>query len=419
MPPARRPGSGTNQEAVRRHNLGAVLAHLHHEGQLSRADLTLRLGLNRSTIGALVGELVSLGAVLETVPVTGRGSGAGRPSLDVRPSPQSTVVVAVDVGVDGLRSALVGLGGEVLARAAAPTPGSGRPDHVASAVLDIARQVVVDVPDGAALLGLGVSVPGVVREGDGVIRFAPNLSWVDVPFADLLRTRTDAALGLVVGNNADLGALAEHTRGVAVGCDDMIFLSSDAGVGGGVIVGGQPLQGFGGYAGEVGHLVVNPRGRTCRCGSTGCWETEIGTPAIAAALRLDVSDVESVVTRLAGVSRPGPALRKVGRYLGLGLGSLVNMFNPEVVVLGGVLRNLYPVVRQDVDRALASTALQAPREQVRVVLPALGADSVLIGAAERVFDAVLADPARELASACRDASAALATPPGRGSRVPA
>jgi predicted NBD/HSP70 family sugar kinase len=114
-----------------------------------------------------------------------------------------------------------------------------------------------------------------------------------------------------------------------------------------------------------------------------------------------------LAARLAAVRNPSAALRRVGRYLGLGLGSIVNVLNPEVVVLGGVLRWLYPVVREATDEALATAALVAPREQMRVVVPALGGDAVLVGAAERCFDAVLADPARELATACRDAAAAL------------
>ncbi|MBC7639616.1 MAG: ROK family transcriptional regulator [Rhodoferax sp.] len=417
MAVARRPGAGTNQEAVRRHNLGTVLAHLHRDGQLSRADLTARLGLNRSTIGALVGELVSLGLVVETAPSGGRG-GAGRPSLDVRPNPHAAVVVGVEVGVDVLSGALVGLGGQVLVRASTPTPASRRPDLVAGAVVRLARRLVAGAPEAAVLLGLGVGVPGVVREPGGVVRFAPNLGWVDVPLADLLRSRMGADLRVTVGNDADLGALAEHTRGAAVGCDDIVFLAADAGVGGGVIVGGHPLHGVGGYAGELGHLMVNPRGRTCRCGSRGCWETEIGAEAIGAALRLESTDLDSLAGRLRQVHRPSAALRSVGRYLGLGLGCIVNVLNPEVVVLGGVLRTLYPVVSADVDQALASVALQAPREQVRVLVPALGGDSVLLGAAEKAFEPVLTDPARELGAACRDAAAAFAVV-GRGHAVPA
>lgn len=412
MAPSGRPGVGTNQEAVRRHNLGTLLAHLHHDGQLSRAELTSRMGLNRSTIGALVGELVALGAVVETAPSGGR-AGAGRPSLDVRPSAEHVVVLAIEVGVDVLRAARVGLGGTILARRNAPTPSTGRMEDVASAVVRLLRQVASGTPPDAAAIGIGVGVPGVVRERDGLVRFAPNLAWTDVPFADVLRTRMAGALPLQLANDADLGALAEHTRGAGVSHANMVFLAGDVGVGGGVIVGGQPLHGVGGYAGELGHLMINPRGRICRCGSRGCWETEIGAPVIGAALRSTATDLETLTERLAEVRTPSPALRTVGRYLGLGLGSIVNLLNPEVIVLGGVLRALYPVVRATTDEAFGQAALTAPREQVRVVVPQLGADAVLLGAAERAFAPLLEDPARALGSACRDVGAAVA---GRSSR---
>jgi predicted NBD/HSP70 family sugar kinase len=404
--PSGRPGFGTNQEAVRRHNLGTLLTHLHHDGQLSRAELTARMGLNRSTIGALVGELVSLGAVVETAPSGGR-TGAGRPSLDVQPNSQEVVVLAIEVGVDMLRAARVGLGGSILARRNAPTPTTGRVEDVASAVVRLLRQVSAGVPKNAAVIGVGIGVPGVVRQRDGLVRFAPNLAWTDVPFADVLRARMGGDLTLLLANDADLGALAEHTRGAGASHANMVFLAGDVGVGGGVIVGGQPLHGVGGYAGEVGHLMVNPRGRTCRCGSRGCWETEIGAPVIGAALRSPATDVETLSERLAQVRTPPAALRTVGRYLGLGLASIVNLLNPEVIVLGGVLRALYPVVREVTDEALGRAALTAAREQVRVVVPQLGADAVLLGAAERAFRPLLEDPARALGQASHDLPAAV------------
>jgi predicted NBD/HSP70 family sugar kinase len=412
MSPSGRPGAGTNQEDVRRHNLGTVLTHLHHDGQLSRAELTARMGLNRSTIGALVGELVALGAVVETAPSGGR-AGAGRPSLDVRPSAPDVVVLAIEVGVDVLRAARVGLGGSILARRNAPTPTSGRVEDVASAVVRLLRQVASGVPDGAAAIGVGVGVPGVVRQQDGLVRFAPNLGWTDVPFADILRARMGGDLTLLLANDADLGALAEHTRGAGAAHANMVFLAGDVGVGGGVIVGGQPLHGVGGYAGELGHLMVNPRGRICRCGSRGCWETEIGAPAIGAALHSPATDVETLSDRLEQVRTPSAALQTVGRYLGLGLGSIVNLLNPEVIVLGGVLRALYPVVREATDEAFGRAALTAAREQVRVVVPQLGADAVLLGAAERAFAPLLEDPARALGLACHDLTAAVGPRPRR------
>jgi predicted NBD/HSP70 family sugar kinase len=409
---ARRHGAGTNQEAVRRHNLGTLLAHVHHDGQLSRAELTARMGLNRSTIGALVGELVELGLVDEAAPSERRSGrhGAGRPSLDVRPDPEAVYVIAIDIGVKVLQVARVGLGGELLQRASGRTPTSHSPAAVATAAVRLVRQIVAAAPSGAALLGVSVGVPGVVRESDGVVRFAPNLGWHDVPLQQLLRERMAGSVPLHVANDADLGVLAEHTRGAALGYDNVVFLMGDVGLGGGVIVDGHPLHGVGGYAGELGHLMVNSRGRTCRCGSVGCWETEVCSPAIARALRLDDIELEPMVERLKQVVRPSASLRDVGRYLGMGLGSVVNVLNPEVIVLGGIFRALFPAVRDDTLQALTAVALEAPREQVKVVVPQLAGDAVLVGAAERAFEALLADPAGALADSCRQAALSVAAP---------
>ncbi len=413
---ARRLGAGTNQESVRRHNLGTVLSHVHQEGQLSRAELTARMGLNRSTIAGLVGELVGLGAVAEAAPgeQAARRPGAGRPSLDVRAGGAAVFVVAVDVGVSVLRVARVGLGGQVLQRADGPMPGPGGPGSVATAAVRLVRQVVGGAPAGAALLGVGVGVPGVVREGDGVVRFAPNIGWRDVPLARLLRQRMAGEVPVDVANDADLGVLAEHTRGAAVGYDNVVFVIGDVGLGGGVIAGGRPLHGVGGYAGELGHLRVNPRGRPCRCGSVGCWETEVCAPAVARALRMPDADLPRLTAALAEVRRPTRSLEVVGRYLGAGLGNVVNLLNPEMIVLGGLLRSLLPAVREVALAELADSSLQAPREQVQVVVPRLGGDAVLVGAAERAFEAVLTDPAQVLSRACRDAPSAVAAPPRAG-----
>jgi len=153
--------------------------------------------------------------------------------------------------------------------------------------------------------------------------------------------------------------------------------------------------------------LINPRGRVCHCGARGCWETEIGAVAVAAALGQSASNLASLAEALGAVQKPSAALRNVGRYLGLGLGSIVNAFNPEIIVLGGTLRELYPVVKADTDKALRGTALGAPWEQVQVVLPKLGGDAVLIGAGEMAFEPMLDDPVGTLTEASRQPSLAL------------
>lgn len=401
-----RSGAGTNQEAVRRHNLGTLLGHVHLRGRVSRSDLTSSMGLNRSTIAGLVTELQGLG-LAEQVRSEAVRNGAGRPSPDVVPTQDGAHVLAVDVRVDGLAVARVGLGGAILARATGPIPASRDPHTVADAVMAMLRLVVRDVAPGSALVGVGMAVPGVVRRSDGLVRLAPNLGWRDVPFSAIMSDRLGGIAPVDLGNDADLGAFSEHLRGAGVDVADLVYLSGEVGVGAGVIVDGHRLVGAGGYAGEIGHMSLDPAGRECHCGNRGCWETQIGAHAIAEAIGCPVDRVGSLGEMLDGLQHVDDDLREVGRLLGRGLASAVNLLNPRVVVLGGFLRSLYPLVQEEVDRMLHETALVAPRELVRIELPGLGADAVLVGAAETAFERLLADPVSCLAAAQLDVEAAL------------
>lgn len=407
-PQQRRSGLGTNQEAVRRHNLGTLLRHVHGAGQLSRAELTSLMGLNRSTIAGLVGELEALGIAEQAQPAEGARQGAGRPSAEVRIAEGGAYVIAVDLGVDRAVVARIGLGGRILQRAQAPVHSEGEAWQVGAAVAALIRGVVEDAPPAAPLVGVGISVPGLVRRTDGLVRLAPNLEWHDVSFGGIVL----AALGLDVpvqlANDADLGALAEHIRGSGVGVDDLIYVSGNVGVGAGVIAGGHRLEGAGGYAGEVGHLRFNPEGRPCHCGNRGCWETEVGAHAIAEAIHCPADKVAQLDEVLDGFGAPSRELRDTGTALGHGLASIVNSFNPQVVVLGGYFRSLYRLVGPEVEAGLADRALPAPLESVALALPALGSDSPLLGAAEIALEPLFVDPVAALGNALVDVRARLA-----------
>jgi D-xylose transport system substrate-binding protein len=249
-----------------------------------------------------------------------------------------------------------------------------------------------------ALVGIGVAVVGVVRRDDGLVSTAPNLGWRDAPLGIALRRALRSRAPLVIANEADLGALAEHRRGAAVGADDVVFLSGEVGLGGGLIVGGRPLTGVAGYAGEIGHLPVNPvAGSVCRCGAVGCWETEVGEDALLVRAGRPAGGgrvaVEAVVAAAeSGDERALAALAEVGRWLGIGLAGLVNTLSPRRVVLGGRFALLHPFVLAPVEDELDRRALDAPRGHVEIVPAALGADAPLIGAAELAFEPMLNDP---------------------------
>ena len=205
-----------------------------------------------------------------------------------------------------------------------------------------------------------------------------------------------------IGNDADLGALAEHQRGAGVGLSDLIYVCGNIGVGAGLIAGGAPMAGAGGYAGEVGHLPFVPNGGECHCGNRGCWETEVGAITIAKAIGWPLDQVLSLGEELDSYTAAPPELRDIGGHLGRGLALLVNMLNPQVIVLGGYLASLYPLVQTEVIAALRERALEASSESVGLRLPGLGRDSVLLGAAEIAFDDLFEDPVASLGNASYD-----------------
>ena len=252
-------------EEVRRHNLGTLLRHVHLHGPASRAVLAERMGLNRSTIMALTSDLTAAGLVTEELPKQTKK--AGRPSLVVRPESTRFYVLALEVGSDRLVAARVGLGGVVIdRREVSRSRESFDPVDIGSTLVTMAQQLIRKGRNDTICVGAGAAFCGIVRQEDGVIRYGPNIGWVDVPFGEELGRKLDLGFPVVIGNNANLGAMAEHWRGAGVGYDDLIYLHGEVGIGGGIIVGGKLLGGEGGYGGEVGHMIVNPGG-TARPGS--------------------------------------------------------------------------------------------------------------------------------------------------------
>jgi predicted NBD/HSP70 family sugar kinase len=308
-------------------------------------------------------------------------------------------VLALEIKVDSVAVAAVGLGGEVLDLVRLDRPRER--NSVQETVADLAalvRQICDRRGQRNGLMGIGVAVVGIVHRADGTVRLAPNLDWHDVPLGALLAKAIGTGVPIAIANEADLGALAELRRGAALGADHVLFISGEVGVGGGLIVDGKPMTGAVGYGGEVGHMPVNPNGVRCHCGSVGCWETEAGEGALLVRAG-HVADAgrEGLDTVLAdaamGSERALRALDSVGGWLGAGLAGLVNVFNPQVVVLGGLFARIYEFVEERLGAELARLALPMSRDVVRVVPAALGVDAPLLGAAELAFEPLLSDPA--------------------------
>lgn len=385
--------SAARPDAIRRHNLALILSHVHRDGELTRAELTTRLGVSRSTVGALVADLTALGLVEESVP--NGGDRVGRPSHVVGPHSSGPCVVGVDLDITHVASAAVGIGGVVLERRSVPT-GLGPPSP--TDVADLILQAVTDLrrDTGRSVLGVGVSVPGTVERSSRTVGVAPNLDWREVALGDLLTDRLGPDLPVTIGNDADLAVLCELSRGNARGCRDVVYLIGRIGVGAGIVVNGAPLHGRDGRAGEIGHNVMDTAGPECHCGKRGCLETFIGDKALLALVRRDVAPTEENVTAVfrdagEGDVRALDAVRTVAEWLGQAIGTVVNTLNPQRVILGGSLSNVLELARPEIEHALEQYAFD-PGHPVELTLPRFGADSALLGAAELAFAEVLDDP---------------------------
>jgi predicted NBD/HSP70 family sugar kinase len=392
---------GLRSETVRRSNLSALARELHAGGPVSRSELGARSGLTRSTIRALIGEFAA--AYLVTEEPSAPLGAPGRPSSLVYPRAEAAVGLALEIAVDSLSAAVVGFGGQVLELLRVDNPrGEMTVERAVEMLAELAHGVRGLPPQREEAVGIGVAVVGVVRRSDGLVSMAPNLGWRDVALGQALRRGLDTLIPIFVANEADLGALAELRRGAARGHQNVIFISGEVGVGGGLIVDGRPMTGVSGYSGEIGHMPFNPdAGAPCRCGSVGCWETEIGEKKLLSMAGHAGQSGREAVDRVlaeatAGSTAAQAALDHVALGLGRGLAGLVNALNPELIVLGGLFGHIYPFIAPTVDSQLDRYALRASRDAVRVVPAALHENASLLGAAELALDPFLADPARWL-----------------------
>ncbi|MGA8426450.1 MAG: ROK family protein, partial [Candidatus Dormiibacterota bacterium] len=247
------------------------------------------------------------------------------------------------------------------------------------------------------VLAMGVAVPGSVRSSDGLVHFAPNLGWRHAPLGIRLRQEIAGDTVVRIGNDANLGAMAEHSRGIAGGVNDLVYLHAEVGVGGGIITGGRMLEGFSGYGGEVGHIQVNPDGSACHCGARGCWETEVGEDALVrrAGLRPGGRAPRELVLKRAraGDASCLAAVQATAEWISVGLIGLANSLNPEMLILGGMFEDILDLARPAIAEHLQRGIYDAANRQVLLVSPRFGRDAALIGAAELGLQLILNDPA--------------------------
>ena len=392
-----------------RTQLGPALALIHGGRAPTRAALGAGLGVTRATAGAVAAELQALGLI--QVDTTPGGGTLGRPSHRLSIDPDGPVALAAQIHPDGFQVALIGLGGRVVAASARTMTVADDPEQALAPVAEAgARLLRLARPPNRACVGAGLAVPSAVAEPEGVAVSPLYLSWpTGTPirdiFADQIRRAGITGAGggpcaCSAANDINLAALAEHRHGAGRDARHLLVVATGhRGVGGALVVGGALYTGSTGLGMEVGHVSIDPQGRACRCGSRGCLDVETDALSFLDAAgrvpRAGVPVIEQAIAVLRGDYATDPAVRSAATLvierLGLGLADLINVLNPDRILLGSLHGDL---LAADPERLRAIVAARSPWGRGSSV-PVLGCvldNGSLIGAAELAWQPVLDDP---------------------------
>lgn len=384
------PVGRTTNDLIRQQNLASVLSLLHSRGALSRAQLGATTGLNRSTVTGLVMELTELGLVREAAS-TERTGKVGRPTLDLEPE-DHVAALSVRAEPHAVTVALVGLGGVVHARLRHDTASPPSPRRFVQIVASSVEAMRADIDRHYRVVGAGLAVPGLVN-ANGSVLVSPTLGWKRDPVS--ARLSDELGMPVAAGNDASIGALAESRFGVGVGVGNLLYLGGAMhSIGGGLIIDGTLLRGTSGYAGELGHTVVDPRGRACVCGRRGCLEAEVSLDLLEPLLGRRKLDEDELDVEL-GVARNPRLMAEVTRQvevLSIALTNFVNAFSPETVVLSGYLGALLSVSRERLADAVRVHPLGAEGRTIRLERAHLRSRLMLVGPAELAFADLLSNP---------------------------
>lgn len=400
----------TDQALFREANLSLVLRNIHNEAPLSRAKLAVMTELNKSTVSSLVEDLLARGLIHEI----GMGTiGTGRPATLLEINPKAGGIIGVELGVDFVAVALMDFVGKVIWTRKEKADPFEEQTKTIDQTLDLVDEAVAQCRSSKLrLLGLGLAAPGTVDLQEGVMVYSPNLRWRNVPLRKIFSEHT--GLNVFIENDANAAGVAEHLFGVMRQTRDFIFIYAGVGVGGGLFLNGKLYRGHNGYAGEIGHMstLSEGNGEMCLCGNPGCWETAVNQRALIRRVESGLQNGHSSLVQNLMLEKNESALSvelikqaadagdevalgsfvEVGRAMGQGIAGIVNIFNPEKVVIGGTLSaasgHLLPAMKE----AISQRALNDVLKKTDVIPSVFGDDASLFGAVAIVVEDIMWNP---------------------------
>jgi len=401
--------NSADQALVRELNLSLVLRFIHNEAPVSRSQIAHATGLNKSTVSSLVGDLLERQLVYET----GMNSvGTGRPATLLEINPKAGGIIGIELGVDFIAVVLADIKANILWREFVTINPNDVQEYNIAKILELTDKAIdICKNHSLHLLGIGLSAPGTVDLKQGVLVFAPNLQWRNVPFRKIFLEHS--GLDVYVENDANAAAIAEHLFGVARKCKDFIFVVDSIGIGGGLFLNGTLYRGKDGFAGEIGHspIVAEPYQNPCHCGKLGCWETYANQYSLIHRVQKRLDDKHDSIIPTLMVEQNTPlsisiikqaadatdrealeALAETGVALGLGFASLIDVFNPEKIILGGLLSSVGKYLLPSIKETTTKQALSDVSPKAEIMLSSFETDAILIGAVSIVVDDILSNP---------------------------
>jgi len=382
-----------NNKFLKAYNEAGILDLIRMGKAISRADLSKATGLSPTAAGAIVSSLIEKGYIHEVG--TGESKGGRKPVL-LELKPDSYYSIGLDVDVDGISSVLIDITGKTLYKGASKLT-SIAPEDVISAAENCVRQIIKEFSiQPSRLLGVGVSVPGMVDPSTYRVVLAPNLGWEDIDLVSMLEEKLK--LPIYIENEAMASAICENWLGACQSANNFVCVNIKSGIGAGIFTGGKLYRGTSGSAGEVGHIVVDENGPRCGCGNYGCLETIASTSGIVnKARRMVRQGVVSSLNEIADVDQIGfdeivqaarnddemakGLLNDAARYLGIALSSLVNTLNPSRIVLGKDFAKYGDLVMPTLRSIVDGKALKRPAQNVEIIISEIGESSSTLGAA--------------------------------------
>jgi glucokinase-like ROK family protein len=397
---------GADARLVGELNRSIILNFIRLEGSISRADIAHRTKLSRSAVSNIISSLLDEGIVQETG--TGESKGGRRPIM-VNFNYTAGYILGVDLGSNHLLTLVTDLEGNPIEEFSAPFSVDMGPERGLPVLIEHIQSVLnKPMMKGKRVVGLGIGVPGPLDYTTGTIVAPPIMpGWNNVPLRQKLLELLN--IEVLVENDANLGAIGERWKGAGQGKQQLAYIKIGTGIGCGLIMDGKIYRGSRGSAGEIGHITISPDGPPCKCGNSGCLESMAAGPAIVnrailaiqakreSMIRLEMLHTEQAIQEIAQAAHNGDALaqelfRNAGRHIGTAIANLINLFNPEMVIIGGGVADAGDLLLNPIQETVKRRSLPSNYNDTVIACAQLGREAIAIGAATMVLQEVFKGP---------------------------